>query len=177
MVYHIHWSCGSNYIGETARNLLTRLKEHNPGSQKCKTTDVTNNLLDLFENSNHKVDFAKPKILGTARNQTKLFALETLSIDKLTPDINVDQSSITLYLSDTLYCFFFFLLLTAHCTALVSQKYSVYVAVTQQLVYNQQVLRICSTILQLALQWGYFHLRPVFYTFSCFRFYLCWWWT
>ena len=35
------------------------------------------------------------------------------------------------------YCFFLFLI---HCTALVSQKYSVYAAVTKQLVYNHQVL-------------------------------------
>ena len=55
-VYHIHCSCGSNYIGETARNLLTRLNEHNPGSKKCKNTDVTNH---LYENSDHKIDFAK----------------------------------------------------------------------------------------------------------------------
>ena len=84
LVYHIHCSCGSNYIGETARNLLTRLNEHNPGSKKCKNTDVTNH---LYENSDHKIDFAKPKILGTARNRTKLFILETLRIDKLKPDI------------------------------------------------------------------------------------------
>ena len=88
VVYHIHCSCGSNYIGETARNLLTRLNEHNPSSKKCKNTDVTNH---LYKNSDHKIDFAKPKILGTARNRTKLFILETLSIDKLKPDINVDQ--------------------------------------------------------------------------------------
>ena len=98
VVYHIHCSCGSNYIGETARNLLTRLNEHNPGSKKCKNTDVTNH---LYENSDHKIDFAKPKILRTARNRTKLFILETLSIDKLKPDINVDQSLITLYLFNT----------------------------------------------------------------------------
>ena len=95
VVYHIYCSCGSNYIGETARNLLTRLNELNPGYKKCKNTDVTNH---LYENSDHKIDFAKPKILGTARNRTKLFILETLSTDKLKPDINVDQSSITLYL-------------------------------------------------------------------------------
>ena len=95
VVYHIHCSCGSNYIGETARNLLARLNEHNHGSKKCKNTDVTNH---LYQNSDHKIDFAKPKILGTARNRTKLFILETLSIDKLKPDISVDQSSITLYL-------------------------------------------------------------------------------
>ena len=98
VVYHNQCSCGSSYIGETARNFLTRLNEHNPGSKKCKSTDVTNH---LYENSDNKIDFAKPKILGTAWNRTKLYILETLSIDKLNPDINVDQSSITLYLFNT----------------------------------------------------------------------------
>ena len=48
------------YIGETARNLLTRLNEHNPGSKKSKNMEVTNH---FFENSDHKIDFDKPKYL------------------------------------------------------------------------------------------------------------------
>ena len=68
-------------------------------------TDVTDH---LSENSDQKIDFAKPKILGTVRNRTKLFILKTLSIDKLKPDIDVDQSSITLYLFNTWYCIFLF---------------------------------------------------------------------
>ena len=88
-------ACGNNYISETAKNLLARLNEHNPGFKKRKNTDVANH---LYQNSDHKIDFAKPKILGTAWNQTKLFILGTFSSDKLKLDINVDQSSITLYL-------------------------------------------------------------------------------
>ena len=98
VVDHIHCLCGSNYIFETARNLLSRLNEHNSGSKKSKNTNVTNN---LFENSDHKYDFAKLEILGTARNRTKLLILGTLSIDITKPDKNVDQSSITLYLCNT----------------------------------------------------------------------------
>ena len=37
VVYHIHCSCGSNYISEIARNLLTQLNEHNPGPKNVKT--------------------------------------------------------------------------------------------------------------------------------------------
>ena len=110
--------------------------------------DVTNH---LFENSNHRIDFAEPKLLNTARNQTKLFILETLCFDKLKP---FDQPSITLYqylFRAWFACFFF----CTNCIAQVSQKYythnSVHVAVAQQHVYNQQVLHICSTILQLVL--------------------------
>ena len=88
MVYHIHCLCCSNYIGQSSRNLLTRLNEHNPSFKKCKNMDVTDL---LFFNFDHEVDFAKHKILGTARNRNKLFILETLSIYKLKPDINVDH--------------------------------------------------------------------------------------
>ena len=86
VVYHIYCSCGSNYIGETARNLLTRRNEQNPGSKKCKNTNVTNH---LFETSDYKIDFATLKILGTARNRSKLFISETLSTGKLKPDVDV----------------------------------------------------------------------------------------
>ena len=60
VVYHIHCSCGSNYIGETARNLLTQLNEHNPGSKKCKNTDVTNH---LYENPTMKLTLQNLKYL------------------------------------------------------------------------------------------------------------------
>ena len=103
VVYHIYCSCGSNYIDKTGRNLLTRLNQHNSCSKICINADVTNH---LYENSDHKIDFAKPKILGTARNQTKLFILGSLSIEKPKPDKSVDQLSITLYLFNTWYCFF-----------------------------------------------------------------------
>jgi len=95
VIYHVACSCGNTYIGETARNLVTRLNEHNPGSKKCKHTDVSDH---LYKNSNHNVDFANPKILATARNRTKLLILETVKIYKINPEINVDQLSIPLYL-------------------------------------------------------------------------------
>ena len=166
VVYHIHCSCGSNYIGETARNLLTRLNEHNPGSKKCKNTDVTNH---LYENSDHKIDFAKPKILGTARNRTKLFILETLSIDKLKPDINVDQSSITLYLFNT-WLFFVFSSFLIHCTTLVSQNYLVCLAVEQQIVYISRfysIAALCITFTEMCL----LSFETSSLLFYCFRFY------
>ena len=141
VVHHIHCSCGSNYTGETARNLLTRLNEHNPGSKKCKNTDVTNH---LYENSDHKIDFAKPNILGTARNQTQLFILETLSIDKLKPDINVDQSSITLYLFNT-WLFFVFILFShsLHCAS-ITELLSVLSSGTSDCLHQQVLLNFSA---------------------------------
>ena len=69
-----------------------------PAPRNVKTRTL---LTHLFENSDHIIDFAKPKILATARNRSKLFILETLGINILKPDINVDQSSIPLYLFNT----------------------------------------------------------------------------
>ena len=143
MVYHIYCSSGSNYIGETAKNLLTRRNEHNPGFKKCKNTDVTNH---LFETSDHKIDFATPKILGTARNRSKLFISETLSIGKLKPDINVYQSLITLHLFNTWHCFFLFFI---QYTALASQVCSSDTATSLQ---SASFTYLRSATLQLKLQ-------------------------
>ena len=95
VVYHITCNCGSSYIGETQRNFVTRLHKHNPDSTTCKDTDVSEHLAN---NTGHKIDFDNPKILCTARNRTKLLILETLKINRLNPQINVDQFSIVMYL-------------------------------------------------------------------------------
>jgi len=56
-----------------------------------------------MNNTKHLIDFTNPKIpiLGTTCNQT-LLILEMLKIHKMKPQINVDQSSIVLYLFNTL---------------------------------------------------------------------------
>jgi len=41
----------------------------------------------LMNNTKHSIDFTNPKILGTARNRTKLLILETLKIRKMKPHI------------------------------------------------------------------------------------------
>ena len=147
------------------------MNEHNPGPKKCKNTEVTNL---LYKNSNHKIDFANPKILGTARNRTQLFILETLSIDKLKPNINVDQPSITLYLFNM---WLFFSCFLSQCAALVSQEYLVCLAVEQQLVYISRFYSIAALFYNLYWNVSTF-IRDLFFTFftvSDFNFY--WWWT
>jgi len=54
-----------------------------------------------MNNTKHAIDFTNPKILGTACNRTKLLILETLKIHKMKPQVNVDQSSVVLYLFST----------------------------------------------------------------------------
>ena len=77
VVYKSSCSCDSNYIGQTRRNLMSRLQTHNPKSKKSQNTDVTKHLVD---NSRHKINnFDQPEIMPTAHNLKQLFK-ETLLI-------------------------------------------------------------------------------------------------
>ena len=54
VVYRITNSCKSMYIGQTSRNLITRLKNHNPTLLNRQDTDVSKHFTD---NPDHKIDF------------------------------------------------------------------------------------------------------------------------
>ena len=98
VVYKVNCSCGSSYIGQTKRNLITRLKEHCPTSNSAHETDVTNHLL---ENPDHKISFNETEILAQANQWRKLLIKETLLIQKYSPDLNIDKTSTPLYLFNT----------------------------------------------------------------------------
>ena len=51
-----------------------------------------------MENSNHNVSFREPEILATTSNKKELLIKETMLIQQQNPAINVDDSSIPLYL-------------------------------------------------------------------------------
>ena len=84
-------SCGSSYIGQTRRNLINRLKEHSSSdkSEVCR---------HLTDNPDHKVDFAKPDILGSPDDSARLLIFKSLFIQKYQPLLNVDSKSAPLYL-------------------------------------------------------------------------------
>ena len=98
VVYEIQCSCGSKYIGQTRRNLITRLKEHNSNCSPNQETDVTKHLI---ENSNHNINFNNVKILAQSNNWRKLLIKETLLIQYHSPNLNSDQSSTSLYMFNT----------------------------------------------------------------------------
>ena len=58
LVYKLTCSCGSTYIGQTRRNLLSRIKEHGTSekSEVCK---------HLLQNPTNRMDFNTPTILGS----------------------------------------------------------------------------------------------------------------
>ena len=84
-------SCGQNYIGQTKRNLITRLNGHrmSEDSEVCK---------HLLNNPNHEINFDPPKILDRSNQVTKLCIKETLHISKIEPQLDVDNQSLPLYL-------------------------------------------------------------------------------
>ena len=95
VVYEISCNCGSSYIGQTSRNLITRINNHDPSSKTPQDTDVTRHLTD---NPNHAVCFHNPIILARSDHWRKLLIKETLMIQQRNPDLNSDKASIPLYL-------------------------------------------------------------------------------
>ena len=96
VVYELKCSCGQKYIGQTRRNLITRLKEHNPA--KNGSSDVADH---LYSNPNHSIDFKNPKILAKDEYLNKLLIKETLLIQQTNPQLNTDKFSHPLYLFNT----------------------------------------------------------------------------
>ena len=61
VVYKISCNCGSSCIGQTSRNPIARINNHNPSSKTPQDTDVIRHLTD---NPNHAVSFNNPIILA-----------------------------------------------------------------------------------------------------------------
>ena len=61
IIYQLKCDCGASYIGQTGRNLITRLNNHNIDSPLQKKTDVAKHQVD---NSNRKIDYNNCAILG-----------------------------------------------------------------------------------------------------------------
>ena len=68
VVCRITCSCKSTYIGQASRNLITRLKNHDPTSPNRQDTDVSKHLTD---NHDHKIDFDKTEIMAQTNHCRK----------------------------------------------------------------------------------------------------------
>ena len=90
-MYQLTCSCGQNYIGQTKRNLITRLNEH----RTCKDSEVCKHLLN---NPNHEINFDSPKISDRSNHVTKLRIKEILHTSITALQLNVDNQSFPLYL-------------------------------------------------------------------------------
>ena len=94
IVYKLTYSCGSTYIGQARRSLLSRIKEHatSEKSEVCK---------HLLQNPFHWVDFDTPTILGSENDTARLLILQSLLIQEQTPDLNNDSQSSPLMIINT----------------------------------------------------------------------------
>jgi len=89
VVYRLNCSCGSFYFSQTRRNLFKRLEEH----RTCSNAEVHNH---LQTHGDHSIDFKNPQILTHSNNKYKLLILESLYIQLLKPDLNIDSVSFPL---------------------------------------------------------------------------------
>ena len=91
VVYQWTCSCGQTHIGQTKRNLITRVNERRTrqSSKVCR---------HLMENLKHIVNFDSPIISDKSNYSTKLRIKETLRIAKRQTQSNVDSQSLSLFL-------------------------------------------------------------------------------
>ena len=98
IVSELNCSCEQSYIGQTHRNLATRIQEHVPNEKQNQESDVAKHLVS---NPNHKINFDSPEILGHSNNRRKLRIKETLLIQKIQSQINLHRASKPIYLLNT----------------------------------------------------------------------------
>ena len=70
------------YIGQTQKNLITRLNDHNPAISTSNDTDVTKH---LRQNPDHHINFNNPIFLSHVSNWRKLLIKETLLTQEKQP--------------------------------------------------------------------------------------------
>ena len=93
-VYHITCSCGMSYVGQTERNIKIRMDEHS----KTSGANLSAVGRHLSENPDHTVDFGEPKVLGYCTYKRKRLIKESLFIQELNPELNIQAETKRLFL-------------------------------------------------------------------------------
>ncbi|KAI5652153.1 BAH domain-containing protein [Phthorimaea operculella] len=88
-VYEIPCDCGKSYIGETGRNISTRLSEHIRSMRKmdCNASAVTEHA--LATDTKHFIRFDKVKVLAREKNFVTRKIMEAIEINRR-PNFNRD---------------------------------------------------------------------------------------
>lgn len=88
VVYQIPCECGDFYVGETGRELETRVKEH----KRCVAkADICNGIAVHVKNTGHNVDWDNIKIIDRESDVEKRKIKEALHIKKLQPLLNLND--------------------------------------------------------------------------------------
>ena len=75
--------CNENYVGETARSLDTRLKEH--------TTKSNSAIFEHCDATGHVINYKNTKILASEDHNVKRKVKEAIKIKKHRPTLNRDE--------------------------------------------------------------------------------------
>ncbi len=88
MIYRVQCECGSSYVGETARTLETRLKEH----KRAIRYDDQNNGIAVHANTTcHTIQWEEAEILAIEQDWHKRKYKEALHIREESNTKNLDQ--------------------------------------------------------------------------------------
>ena len=94
VIYKITCSCGQMYIGETRRNVYTRMAEH----AKTSGTNITAVGQRLTDNPGHSANTAIPDVLASSRYNFKRKIKEALFIQSIKPELNTQVEHKKLFL-------------------------------------------------------------------------------
>ena len=97
VVYKLNCTkCKQSYIGETERDVMARMKEHeSPSNSSQSTSEVARH---TFNNPGHTFNTSEPEILSFETNKMKRKVLEALWIQELSPSLNIQVNSYKLNL-------------------------------------------------------------------------------
>ena len=78
-------------MGQTLRNLITRLNYHNPAILPFLLPMILMSLNTFGKTPDHHIDFNNPIVLPHASNWHKLLIKETLLIQEKQPQLNIEK--------------------------------------------------------------------------------------
>ena len=94
VIYKVTSACGQMYIGETRRNVYTRMAEH----AKTSATNITAVGQHLADNPGHSANTANPDVLANSRYNLMRKIKEALFMQFIKPELNTKVEHKKLFL-------------------------------------------------------------------------------
>ena len=102
VICKITCSCGQMYIGETRRNIYTRMAEHT----RTSGINITAAGQHLADNPGHSANTANPDVLASSRYNLKRKIKEALFIQSINPALNTQVEHKKLFLFNIFLTYF-----------------------------------------------------------------------